>query len=179
MVLYIQKHCRRESGYWPRQRRLQLWKTKHLARGPQLSAGQDSGPLLTVPLPQPHAVCHPIYEKGKRACALSRVRLFVMPWTIAHQAPLSVGFPRQEILEWVAISWIFETQAAPALAGEFLTTAPPGKPINRASDCSSNPSWSQGYVCPEILCRSLWCWQHTIPCCAGEEEGRGEGRKGG
>ena len=27
---------------------------------------------------------------------LSRVRLFVTPWTAAHQAPLSVGFSRQE-----------------------------------------------------------------------------------
>ena len=26
----------------------------------------------------------------------SRVRLFVTPWTIAHQAPLSLGFSRQE-----------------------------------------------------------------------------------
>ena len=27
---------------------------------------------------------------------LSRVQVFVTPWTVAHQAPLSVGFPRQE-----------------------------------------------------------------------------------
>ena len=27
---------------------------------------------------------------------LSGVRLFVMPWTIARQAPLSIGFSRQE-----------------------------------------------------------------------------------
>ena len=26
----------------------------------------------------------------------SHVRLFVTPWTVAHQAPLSMGFPRQE-----------------------------------------------------------------------------------
>ena len=26
----------------------------------------------------------------------SRVRLFATPWTVAHQAPLSMGFPRQE-----------------------------------------------------------------------------------
>ena len=32
-------------------------------------------------------------------CTLSRfslVQLFAIPWTIAHQAPLSMGFPRQE-----------------------------------------------------------------------------------
>ena len=29
-------------------------------------------------------------------CVLSRVQLFVTPWTVAHQAPLSMGFSRQE-----------------------------------------------------------------------------------
>ena len=29
-------------------------------------------------------------------CLLSRVQLCVTPWTVAHQAPLSMGFPRQE-----------------------------------------------------------------------------------
>ena len=28
--------------------------------------------------------------------SLSRVRLFVTPWTVAYQAPLSIGFSRQE-----------------------------------------------------------------------------------
>ena len=38
------------------------------------------------------------------ACAqlLSGAQLFVTPWTVAHQAILSVEFPRQEY--WVAIS---------------------------------------------------------------------------
>ena len=27
---------------------------------------------------------------------LSRVRLFVIPWTVPHQTPLSMGFSRQE-----------------------------------------------------------------------------------
>ena len=27
---------------------------------------------------------------------LGRVQLFVTPWTVAHQAPLSMGFSRQE-----------------------------------------------------------------------------------
>ena len=37
---------------------------------------------------------------------LSRVQLFVTPWTVAHLAPLSMEFSKQEywILEWVAIS---------------------------------------------------------------------------
>ena len=32
----------------------------------------------------------------KSVKSLSRVQLFVTPWTVAHQAPLSTGFPRQE-----------------------------------------------------------------------------------
>ena len=36
--------------------------------------------------------------------ARSCVQLFVTPWTVAHQFPLSIGFSRQEYLEWVAIS---------------------------------------------------------------------------
>ena len=39
------------------------------------------------------------------AQSLSYVRLFATPWTVAHQAPLSMEFSRQEILEWVAISF--------------------------------------------------------------------------
>ena len=31
-----------------------------------------------------------------RAKLLSRVQLFVTPWTLAHQAPLSLGFLRKE-----------------------------------------------------------------------------------
>ena len=32
----------------------------------------------------------------KKVKSLSRVQLFVTPWTVAHQAPLSMGFSRQE-----------------------------------------------------------------------------------
>ena len=33
--------------------------------------------------------------EGTSLTSLSRVRLFVTPWTVAYQAPLSVGFSRQ------------------------------------------------------------------------------------
>ena len=46
-----------------------------------------------------------IYVKVK---LLSRVRLFATPWTVAHQAPPSMGFSRQEYWEWVAISFSFK-----------------------------------------------------------------------
>ena len=71
-------------------------------------------------------------------CTLSHVWLFVTPWTVACQAPLSMGFSRQEY--WNGLPFPppgnfpdpgIETTspASPALAGRFFTTAPPGKPI--------------------------------------------------
>ena len=35
-------------------------------------------------------------ERRKKVKSLSRVRVFVTPWTEAHQAPLSMEFSRQE-----------------------------------------------------------------------------------
>ena len=39
------------------------------------------------------------------AWPLSHVQLFVTPWTVAHQASLSMGILQARILEWVAISF--------------------------------------------------------------------------
>ena len=66
-----------------------------------------------------------------RARMLSRVQLFATSWTVAHQAPLNMGFSRQEILEWVC-HFLLQGKPGiepefPALAGEFFTTAPPGE----------------------------------------------------
>ena len=36
--------------------------------------------------------------------SLSGVSLFVTPWTVAHQAPLSMGFPKQEY--WSALPFL-------------------------------------------------------------------------
>ena len=35
-------------------------------------------------------------HQGSEVKSLSHVRLFATPWTVAHQAPLSMGFYRQE-----------------------------------------------------------------------------------
>ena len=57
------------------------------------------------------------------------------PWTVAPQAPLSMGLPRQEY--WNSLPFPspedlpdpgFET-VSPALAGRFLTMEPRGKPL--------------------------------------------------
>ena len=65
---------------------------------------------------------------------LSRVQLFATPWTVAHQAPLSMGFPRQEY--WSGLPWPSPGDLphpgikaiSHALAGGFFTTEPAGKP---------------------------------------------------
>ena len=49
---------------------------------------------------------HKITTQKMCECVLSHfshVWIFVTLWTITCQAPLSLGFSRQEILEWVAM----------------------------------------------------------------------------
>ena len=66
---------------------------------------------------------------------LSRVQLFAIPWTVACQAPLSMGFPRQEYWNGLpfpspgALPDPEMEPASPALAGGFSITERPGKPI--------------------------------------------------
>ena len=68
---------------------------------------------------------------------LSCVRLFAIPWTVNHQAPLSMGFSRQEYWSGLPVpspgdlpdSGI-ETGSlkSPALAGGFFTTSATWEP---------------------------------------------------
>ena len=63
----------------------------------------------------------------------SHVQFFVILWTIALQAPLSMGFPRQGC--WSGLPFPSARDlpnpgidpASPALADKFFTTEPPGK----------------------------------------------------
>ena len=64
--------------------------------------------------------------------SLSRVRLFVTPWSVTYQAPLSIEFSTR-ILEWVAISFSRDLPdpgiepGSPALQADPLTSEPPGE----------------------------------------------------
>ena len=66
--------------------------------------------------------------------SLSRVQLFVTPWTVAHQAPLSMGFPRQEYCSGLLFPSPGDLlnpgmePTSPALVGRLLTGEPQGKP---------------------------------------------------
>ena len=75
------------------------------------------------------------YFVGRRKVkSLSRVRLFVTPWTVAHQAPPSMGFSRQEY--WSGLPFPSPGHLpdpgleprSPALQADVLTSEPPGKP---------------------------------------------------
>jgi len=68
---------------------------------------------------------------------LSCVQLFATPWTVARQAPLSMGFYRQEYWSGLLFSSPGdlpdpgikpEFPVSPALTGRFFTTGPLGKP---------------------------------------------------
>ena len=62
------------------------------------------------------------------------------PWTTAHQAPLSMGFSRQEYWNGLPCPSPGELPdagiepASPELAGGFFTTEPPGKRLDIMED---------------------------------------------
>ena len=65
---------------------------------------------------------------------LSRVQLFVTLWTVAHQAPPSMGFSRQEYwsgLPFPSPGYLPDPgiePRSPVLQADALTSEPPGKP---------------------------------------------------
>ena len=85
----------------------------------------------------------------------SHVQLFMTPWTVAHQAPLSVGFSRQEY--WSGLP--FPTPGdlpdpgiesaslvSPALAGGFFTTELPSREISIPAFASTSGRLEAGQL---------------------------------
>ena len=70
------------------------------------------------------------------SCVLSHLQLFVTPWTIACQTPLSMEFPRQEYWNWLPFPSPGDLPdpgsepTSPALADRIFTTESPAKPLN-------------------------------------------------
>ena len=108
---------------------------------------------------------------------LSCIWLFSIPWTIAHQASLSMGLPRQEY--WSRLPFpsrgdlsdpgIESTSAVPALGGRFFTTEPLGKPVYRVQTRNMGPTktWNpkEGVSC-SMSSYHYWMKQSS------EEQGR-------
>ena len=67
--------------------------------------------------------------------SLSHVRLFATPWTVAHQAPLSMRFSRQKYLSGLPFPSPGDLPdprikpRSPSLQADALPSEPPGKPI--------------------------------------------------
>ena len=81
------------------------------------------------------------------AQSLSHVRLFAPPWTVAHQAPLPMRFPRQEYWIGLLCSSVGDLSdpelepTSPTLTDRFFTIELPGKPMKaqkKAQMTSSN-----------------------------------------
>ena len=78
-------------------------------------------------------------SRSLHACASSVVFDSVTPWTVAAQAPLTLGFPRQEYWSGLPFPPPGESSrprdrtqciVSPALAGGCLPPLPPGKPVS-------------------------------------------------
>ena len=86
---------------------------------------------------------------------LSHVQLYATPWTVAHQAPLSMGFPRQEY--WSGLSFPFP--------GYLLH---PGiKPGSPALQVDSEPPRKTSYSLEEIIVTIIFsesCYFSSVPC---------------
>ena len=89
----------------------------------------------TVPIKVVNMVHFIIYI---RVLLTQHLQLFATPWPVACQAPLSMGFSRQEngwVLEWIAIPSpryfpdLGIKSRSPALQADSLPSEPPGKPI--------------------------------------------------
>ena len=98
--------------------------------------------------------------------SLNRAQHFANPWTIACQAPLSMGFPRKEY--WSGLPFPSRGDlpnpeikpVSPALAGGFFTTESPGKPIVRSIEVNM-------FVCFLLNTLNLLGRTKTICCLPG------------
>ena len=80
-------------------------------------------------------IFHIDYFKNCKVKSFIRFRLFATPWTLAHQAPPSMGFSRQEY--WSGLPFPSPGDLpnpgikprSPTLRSDVLTSEPPGKPL--------------------------------------------------
>ena len=111
--------------------------------------------------------CHHLKVKVK---SLSRVRLFVTPWTVAYHTPLSMGFSRQEY--WSGLLFPSPEDlpnpgikpASPALAGvgrwilyHWATREAPDKLPIHCQWCESGKRCRQAISLPDLCGRQFCC----------------------
>ena len=124
--IYIEREIRREEG-----REGNIIAKKEKKHCPRCNQPPGSAPVLCL---QWVCACQFSPTLHVCACVFSRVPLFVTPWTVAHKAPLSMGFFRQEY--WRGLPFPSPGDLpkpgielmSPALAGRFFATEPLGRP---------------------------------------------------
>ena len=101
-------------------------------------------------------------------CVLSLVRLLAAPWTLACQAPLSMGFSRQDGLPFPSPGDLPdpgiepESLVSPALAGRFFTPAPPGVPPllrtypKKVKTLIQKGTFAQEFIIASFTVASIW-----------------------
>ena len=76
-----------------------------------------------------------LFQQG--VSVLNHVQLFATPWTVAHQAPVSMGFSREEYWKGVPFTPPGDLPnpgiepRAPSLQAHSLAAEPQGKPSTR------------------------------------------------
>ena len=98
--------------------------------------------------------------------SLHRVWLFATPWTVAYQAPLSMGFSRQQYwsgLPFPSLGDLLDTGielGSPTFQAEALLSEPPRKPRRQQETCvcpgrgHGNPLQYSCWECP--MDRGAW-----------------------
>ena len=84
--------------------------------------------------------------------SLSRLRIFVTPWTVAYHAPPSMGFSRQEY--WSELPFPSSGDLpdpgieprSPTFQADALTSEPPGKAIKSLYGTLKLSSWGFNIV---------------------------------
>ena len=102
---------------------------------------------------------------------ISHVLLYVIPWTVAHQVTLSMGFSGQEYSSGSSCPPLGYfphpsikpmPPAFPAMQTDYLPTEPPGKPLSSNCCCCSVIKFVQLFAIPCIAaCQVYLCFTNS------------------
>ena len=100
--------------------------------------------------------------------SLSRVRLFATPWTVAHQAPLSMEFSRQEYWSGLPFPSPGDLRKpgieprSPALQADALPSEPPGKSPYAKGTCQTLDILTDEFLYRSRRLRDQHSAQHNL-----------------
>ena len=125
------------------------WTAAYQAPPPMGFSRQEYWSGVPLPSLKVGSLAHNSGDTVLHKClVLSHVWLLVAPWTTAGQAPLSMGFPKQEY--WSGLPFPLPKDlpdpgikpTSPVLAGGFFTTEPPGKPCSSQVSTDNEAKWT-------------------------------------